>query len=650
MSDIQIIGDPSPHPSTSSGEPKPKPVGVLDLPFDILHLIFDEFRTTTDTWHKERVSRRQTIHALREVCQRFCTATTPFLFDTVTIRLDDSSSRRAETLLTQNPLLAASVRHVVVSLACRDPVQARDLAAFARAREEDLRLMLCWYDGWWKDSLYGRDKEARGEVFGVVNEDDPFESRLDRGERDWFSPEAAECFRNYHRIVNAWKGIREGQPSESTREDGGGSGDEGQGTYAAVGGRPVGGETERDRALRNYRQLLREAHELYGQRYQEQLEFIESGSFPQTVGRCLAKMRREGLHLTITHEPALRLLDGSGQPHDAAWCINDNERLLWVFTTPHYWCYFTKDPSEGMVVPAARLLTEIPVACYQAGATLTNLTIKCFPAAGRYSDLFPLSPKMPSLQDWATELHAACQQLEVFNFNNHGGKVLQEPAEHASALDGVYIDTFLSAMVAGPKLEDITLCMASFTFTVAGDAVDDQGNYDLGPVLVAAAGHWAHVRKLFLTGFCMTQQDLETIYRRLAVGALERFDFGGVRLRRLSDGGESSWAGALDILREKLFRRPGGKPACKVNFGFISGGEIDGICAEVERRRPEQDVIDDWIQGKICPFKMGIQCHIETLAWCYVLGDARVAENPFRGDRERLYARITNEKEMDQLR
>ncbi|KAK8075763.1 hypothetical protein PG997_010426 [Apiospora hydei] len=528
--DIRIMGDHPPHPGTSRGEPMFVPVGVLDLPLDILHLIFDEFRTTPDTWHEKRVARRQTIRALRQVCQRFCTAATPFLFDTVTIRLDAASARRAEAFLTQNPLLAASVRHVVVSLACRDPAQARDLAAFARAREQDLGRMLCWYDRSWKDSLYGRDKEARGEVFGVVNEDDPFESRLDRGERDWFSPEAAECSRNYHRIVNAWKEIREEQSSETAREDGGDSGDAGQGTSAAA-GELVGEETERDRALHTYRQLLREAHVLYGQKYQEQLEFIESGSFHQTVSRCLTKMRHEGLQLTLTHEPALRLLDGWGQPHDAAWYINDNERLLWAMSTPHYWCDFATDPSEGMVVPAVRLLTEIPLACYQAGAPVKNLVIRCFPAAGRYSDLFPLSPKLPSLQVWATELRAACQQLERFKINTAGGRAPQAPEEHASALDGVYIDTFLSAMVAGPKLEDVTLCMQPLTFTVAGDAVDDKGNYDLGPVLAAAAGQWTHARKLFLSAFCMKQQDLETMFRRLAAGDLESFDFCGVRLR-----------------------------------------------------------------------------------------------------------------------
>ncbi|KAK7961666.1 3-ketoacyl-CoA reductase [Apiospora aurea] len=642
------MGDLPLHPSTSHGEPRPKPVGVLDLPFDILHLIFDEFRTTPDTWPEERMARRQTTRALRQVCQRFCTAATPFLFDTVTIRLEAASARRAEAFLTQNPLLAASVHHVVVSLACRDPVQARDLAAFTRAREQDLGRMLCWYDRSWKDSLYGRDKEARGEVFGVVNEDDIYESRLDRGERDWFSPEAAECFRNYHRIVNAWKEIRKEEPSESTREDGGDSGDAGHNICAAAGGF-VGEETDRDKALHTYRQLLREAHELYGQKYQEQLEFIESGSFPQTVGRCLAKMRQEGLQLTVTHEPGLRPLNGSGQPHDAAWYINDNERLLWALSTPHYWHHFATDPSEGMAVPAVRLLTEIPLACYQAGAPVKSLDIKCFPAAGRYSDLFPLSPKLPSLQEWAAELRAACQRLECFKFNPHGGGVPQALLEHASALDGVYIDTFLFAMIAGPKLEDVTLCMQALTFTVAGDAVDDQGNYDLGPILASAAGQWTHARKLFLSSFCLTQPDLETMYQRLAVGALEQIVFCGVRLRPAPDGGETSWAGALDILREQLMRRPGGKPVSDLDFAFFSGGEIDDICAEVERRRPQEDIDRDWIEGKICPFSLEIQCNIQTLAQCYVVGDARVAENPLRGDRQRLYARITDRKEMDQL-
>ncbi|KAK8072956.1 hypothetical protein PG996_006304 [Apiospora saccharicola] len=122
ISSLHITDENSPR---SGGEQTRPTVGILDLPDEILHLIFDEFLVERGLYEEE--GSREACWASWLTCRRLCAAATTMLFDTLTTDLDAESARRTEVMLSQNPLIAASVRTLVVSLGCRDPAQARDL-------------------------------------------------------------------------------------------------------------------------------------------------------------------------------------------------------------------------------------------------------------------------------------------------------------------------------------------------------------------------------------------------------------------------------------------------------------------------------------------------------------------------------------------
>ncbi|KAK7999414.1 hypothetical protein PG990_012014 [Apiospora arundinis] len=571
-------------------------VGVLDLPYDILYLIFDHFRE--DDWRACRASRL--------TCRRFCALATPLLFETLTIDLDVESVDRAETLVTQNPLIAASVRTVVVSLACRDPAQARDLPTFLNARWTELAGLLGCY-GQWDTSIYAIDKERHGKEFGVLEDGDIY-SEGPWEDPDRVTPEEFEAYRNWHRIKHALIDLEEEYTLSSTREH---DAERNQSRLAPTEKGPLPWGTERETAVRTYRQLTMDAYKIYGQKCQEQLNLIESGSFARTVARCLVKMRHKALQVVMTHKPEFDLLSGIGT---ACHYINNNERLLWAMASPHYWCEVRDDLLYGhgsdrpeRRPPAIRLLTEIPVACYHAGAPMSNLKLACFPAS-----------ELP---------HGGSCLRSLFKFANRARLKLCGYVYVGDALRG--------------KLESITVHMFP---------------YDLGNVLATAATSWTHVHSLNLDGPCISQEDVETMCRNMAGGALMNYLMLSIRLLD-GPGGRSSWANALDILRETLM---GGRYsdvlASRGNFG-LKGGELDAIYAEAEKCNPhrdEQPFQDDKMHREDDiswdPFFDDLEWLMEdnvmNLMQYYVSGDARVRENPLRADRGALCERITRPRKQ----
>ncbi|KAK6860679.1 hypothetical protein PG995_004315 [Apiospora arundinis] len=304
-------------------------VGVLDLPYDILYLIFDNFRDVRATepwvtWEDER----RACRASRLTCRRFCTLATPLLFETLTIHLNTDSMRRAETLVTQNPLIADGVRTVILSLACRDSAQARDLLTFLKARRTDLAVILECY-GKWDLSIYAIDKERHGKEFGVLEHEDLCSSERPWKDPDIVTPEEFEAYRNWHRINHALTDLEDECTLSPTREH---DAERNQSRPAPTEEGPLPWGAERETAVRTYRQLTMDAYKIYDQKFQEQLHLIESGAFARTVARCLAKMRHEALQLVMTHKPEFDLL--ATWSTTACHYINNNERLLWAMSSP----------------------------------------------------------------------------------------------------------------------------------------------------------------------------------------------------------------------------------------------------------------------------------------------------------------------------
>ena len=631
--------------------------GILGLSNDILYLIFDYFRTKLewldngegDKWQVNR----QASRASRLVCHRFCAFATPVLFESLTIDLDAESVRRAETLLTQNPLIAASVRTIEVSLACRDPDQARDLLAFIEARNSDLQTMLAWYDEELDIEIEGWDKDVVEEEFIKLEEEDWYCRGSRYYDSDWMTPDAFEACRNYLRMRDAFIHLGISEQSLDLMEDHAIRGD------AAMDGSFVW-EMEREMAVRRYQQLFKEGYTLHNQKLQEQLQIIQSGSFAQAVARCITKLKHKGFLLSITNKPLMKI-PWDGGLRDAGWHINNNERLLRVMSGPHHWHWQFGGSwnTSGKRQPSTQLLTEIPVACYQTGVPVLNLKLECFPMRGRYSDLFPFSSTLKSMEEWSVELGVACQQIQSFEMENPYDDGYPRTKDAS-----IYVDTFMSAMLSGGRLE---------RFRVRTNT------YDLGHVYATAASTWTRLYSLDVGWVGASQGDVETMCRNLVDGARFNHLMFSVWLQYKSGWNYGSWANALDILREKLPTRWSDGLTGMRNF-HLKGGELDDIYVEARAcrhaKRYENDSDMDYAEVKQlmrkkryrysdeyydsafgldydtdCEYERWgfntertmnalMEDNLMDLVQCYVSGDARVSENPLRGDREALCERI----------
>ncbi|KAK8066471.1 hypothetical protein PG997_013218 [Apiospora hydei] len=388
-------GNPSANGDQGSG------TGILDLPLEILYLTFEDFRTEDLDTSTEDL--RETCRALRLTCRRLSDVATSMLFSTLAIELDKKSVRRAEELVSCNPIIAASVRKVIISLACYNPEEAVDMSLFVEARLHDVDAYCRYYDPHWRLCRDAWDEVPRPTLRGSES----LELKENCGNENYKdSPEVAECLRNGHRIFDAWDGDR----------------------YLEYYDRPCHfygyEETEREKAVRTYRELLWKAHEVYHQKHQEQLELIQSGSFVQGIVRFLGFIRHEGLEFIITDEPMLDMQAGPYNP-DCFRVVNDNKQLLTAMAVPHDWLeiFFSQSGDGDVSMPAVRLLSELPIACHRAGTPITNLTIEGFPTWGQFTLLSSEKPKGSEMETM-TELGTAGEQLEKFEFGLEGTSFL----------------------------------------------------------------------------------------------------------------------------------------------------------------------------------------------------------------------------------
>ncbi|KAK8012589.1 ADP-ribose pyrophosphatase [Apiospora marii] len=546
--------------------------GILDLPLELLSLTFENFRVEVEEYRYmlDCKERRDATKALRLTCRRLSDAATPILFSALTIDLSKESLSRAEELVSRNAHVAASVRKVVISLASYTLGMADDMALFVESRLEDIKKMCLHYDSDW---------------------------HMLRSDLKQKAPEEIKCLRNGCRIFDAWD------------KDGYLDHDEDYDVYGYE------GETERESAIRNYRGLIWKAHDTYHGKHREQLELVEGGSFVQSVVRCLGHLRHECLQFIIT--------DGMKSPyHESAYIINDNEQLLSAMSAPHGWLDSYKNRSdEGEVsLPAARLLSEIPIACYRAGAPITDLSIVCFPIWGQLSLLVPGAPSLSPMSELPAELGTACQQLEKFEFGYEGMSFLcpvWQLRRPMSPPDRIYANSFFKAMISGGNLTTVHINMLVFGHGVPSGHPEYR-YFDLGPVLEEMT--WTKVQAVELSGFEIRQDALENMFRKLDGGALRVLDLASVQLR--GDGG-GSWADALEVLRDNLACRGDDVFDCDVRFEDLEGGGLEVLYSTP--RKWDRDV-DELEEGdEFCPWTPE---EVSEEAMYFVMG--LCAENPLR--------------------
>ncbi|PVH72827.1 hypothetical protein DL98DRAFT_520286 [Cadophora sp. DSE1049] len=554
--------------------PRQHKASILDLSTDALGNIFDNFRDdniiskgSVNWWYSinriknaDNIARRQIVCNLRLVCRRFNDVASPLLCPVLRVELDEASLERVEKI-SQSPHLAATVYGIQVVLHYRPKELATDLVQYKARRQKDLEEMI-------------RTCDYNAETWSLGGHDEDDETICPLPYRQY-----KQGIRTYRNIFSAW--------------------------YEAVGLKAVETRWDKegypDEKRLEYQQILVEGHDAYRKKHEEQLGLLADGSF---VNRLAASMSR------MIHSVSLGFIDTieySPDPYfeDPTLLSTNMDHLRQLMTKPHDWAIIEKLEGEPELLPA-KLLSELPIAIHKAGVRLRDVNVGCFPLKVNQSMVCP-DRRDPFNPAWS-DLRAACQPISKFDFGS--GSMNSQPLryEHLPADQQGDMDQYLGAMLSGQSLETVRLDFHAFGIN---DGRGKEEPHHIGKLLETVL--LPSISSLQLGGgAAMNQNELEKFCSGLGCGLTS------LHLYRmeLSSG---SWAGVLDILRDKVGTRCL-EDRCKVSGVSLTGGEFG--------KKEPRDVFADFLSWVPKPEPSIVLRSIE-----YVSGADGMA-NPLRKDKE----------------
>ncbi|KAB5515520.1 hypothetical protein GE09DRAFT_1294701 [Coniochaeta sp. 2T2.1] len=518
------------------------PLHMVDLPLDILYLIFAHFRRSSSDPPRAGTSRRHecryyhpnpdealaTIRSARQVCRAFSLVASQFLLPVLRVDLSQASLDRASAV-ARNSSIAAGVLAVHVGLRYRSSVLADDLKRFTE---------FAFYGVWLDSDMW--DLETPQDLFGADEEGHPYQVNL---------------------VRRAWEKI---------------------GTESHLNGQVLTGTGQKKLlTAADYRRVLYRAHGEYRRKHEEQARLISSGSFVDVLAAAMTEFAgRGGISLifgdTIAGEKQAWWSDEwrHKTKEDLMETWTDGDQLLEYLSFTHCWSTIKSrlepDPHHlldwqrddkpvescppGAKHLPAKIMSELPIAMHKAGARLRGMKVCVFPKTTGHSSLRPRvsgsrRSAIPSAPDagWQA-LRAACQHLESFDFGNGGD--LSVRAIRVSHPDGEAqncINSFFSSVLSSSLLEDVRTSMHSFGLNPEGRPVKDY--YHFGPVL-GAIPTWSRIKSLSLSNVAATEMELVQFIGHLGTGQLEHISFHDITLapggnwdaaRSWADGQSNFW-------------------------------------------------------------------------------------------------------------
>ncbi|KFY19041.1 hypothetical protein V493_08175 [Pseudogymnoascus sp. VKM F-4281 (FW-2241)] len=506
------------------------PMHILDLPMDIFINIFDSFYDNRSTGYDVDF---KTIQSARLVCSLFNRVASPHLCPALTIQLDQISLDLVDEI-SRSPLIAAGVRRINVRLRYHPKELADDLLRYKNRRKKDLvdLSLSCNYSaGLWAQHCnqggYGEDDENLPVQPLRVYE---------------------KAIETYRAMASAWDYCFLWPDVEAMDDD----------TF-------------------RYWKILRRAHEQYRRKHEEQFKLIMDGSFVETLASAISRMgHRISIHF---HDKMSLSSDLYPNSYDPTLVLTNPEKFSRVMTNSFDWRTIERLEGGAELLPA-KILSELPIAIYKAGAAMSVMELDCFPAT---NNCFLIRPDRPSCNPAWPDLRSACQHLTEFKLRGH-----LPPSRYLLPEEQAVIYEYLSTILSGQNIENLHLDFYSLGVN-NGSRAELQGLYRVISVLTTA--HWPQIKRLTVIHASLYQGELEKFCRRLDGGRIERIALDDLLLV----GG--SWAGALDILRERVASRClDGK--CEVYFDDLRGGEFEKKRIKKTKRHGFHAVSDDCLDDE----------------------------------------------------
>ncbi len=476
-----------------------RPLKIIDLPLEILHLIFDNFQHDAITEAArsdlrvdlsyysvgEEERRRRTVQRLRLVCRRFCELATPLLFPILRVQLSQASLDFAHKV-SKNPGMAAGVRGIRIWLGYRPKAYADSIARYT-----DVRL----------GPLKGLERRCRREYKQYERRDYNGESENEVEEEEEEGQAAAklrQLLEECRRLRRAWSEYVDWRVH-------------------------LGEATE----------ILIKGYAEFRRLHQEQRRLLGGGNFAHSLASAVARMPNACLIAFVENwsdneEPVL------GNP----------EALSQFMSSPLSWRQIENDRGDLDVdLDCARILWKLPIALHRVGAVMAGMQINNLPLSGNFSALHAQNEKTGA-PAW-DELSAACQQLETFDVHTGGYQVTCD--NDLPVHDKTHMDNFLGAILSlcGPHLRLLSLDFFAMSINIGrvgsnlheGSHHSDSYFRRLQPT--------PRLRRLVLNHVELQQDTLNAFCENLGsnLSMLYMYD---VNLH----GG--NWADAVDILRGKM--------------------------------------------------------------------------------------------------
>ncbi|VUC32791.1 unnamed protein product [Clonostachys rosea] len=489
-------------------------MNIADLPLDVLRLIFDEFRdpevlshgevdwlpSQSRAWRPADSTNLQTIQNARLSCRLFNSVASPLLCPVLRLDLSKKSLQIANGL-TQNPLIASGIHGVLINLDYRPAELANNMALYANYLQLELQQI----------DTYCQTKIFHHHRFMSEDDDECYDEASEHLDA------CTQCRFEYRSLCDAWQACVQNRGIAPTKE------------------------------TRAYQAMLRDGFQVYKQAHEEQAQIIADGSFVGSIATAIAR---------VGHPVSLGLVDGRG--HNASPFATDyfssilNKEILAEFMIrPQSWNAI--ENIDAKLVPA-KILSELPIAIWQAGGALRNLSNGCFPH--RKDHPLVLSPALEGAQEQLDAAH----QLRAFEFGTLASSAVGRTHLNEEAKSAM--NAYLGSMLESTNLQKLSLDLMAYS----GD--DDNGNrpgyYHIGSTLSSVKT--TDLRHVSISNAALSQQDLEAFCRSL-----------GRRIESLSlskvDLLDGSWSDALETLRDSLSSRCLAG-LCEVSFSGLSGGEF----------------------------------------------------------------------------
>ncbi|OBT68293.1 hypothetical protein VE03_02238 [Pseudogymnoascus sp. 23342-1-I1] len=293
-----------------------------------------------------------------------------------------------------------------------------------------------------------------------------------------------------------------------------------------------------------YLHLLLQGHQEYIQKHEEQFQLITDGSFVERLASAMSRMAHcASLHFVDDVDCYSTLDDVS------PLVFRDDAREFSRFmTAPLSWSEI-RHLKVGEILPA-KLLWELPIALHKAGLILRAMLIHTFPHPDWCPAIYPAT--------W-TNLYDACHHLRIFRLEGISLGRSSETSDPVLGRGLAFVERYIGTVLSS---EDFELINLRFRDSAVGD---DVASYRVG--LLPEAINWPRIKKLSISYISLSQDELEKFCCGLGY-MVEDIRLNNIDLR------SGSWAGALDMLRERVPKKRQEMILPCFCFWELTGGEF----------------------------------------------------------------------------